>query len=91
MTNSRQRQEKIKTFILSWNIGRNEFDDEGSQNHLIFQPISNTFAMPDVDTETIIVWKPKESIKSPTTPGNSLAPKLKWVYNSKIAVEFKGR
>ena len=47
--------------------------------------------MPDVDTETIIVWKPKESIKSPTTPGNSLAPKLKWVYNSKIAVEFKER
>ena len=27
----------------------------------------------------------------PTTPGNSFAPNLKWIRNSKIAIEFKGR
>ena len=30
-----------------------------------------------------------EIIKSPTSPGNILTPKLKWVNNSKIAEEFK--
>ena len=30
-----------------------------------------------------------ESIKPPTTPNNSLTSKLKWIHNSKIAVEFK--
>ena len=26
----------------------------------------------------------------PSTPANSLAPKLTWIHNSKVAVEFKG-
>ena len=42
------------------------------------------------DTETIIAWKskrlPEESIKLPTTPGNSLAPKRTWIRNLKIAI-----
>ena len=47
------------------------------------------------DTETIITWKKKglfdESIKvSIITPGNGVAPKLKWIDNSKIAAEFRG-
>ena len=28
------------------------------------------------------------SVKYPTPPGNSLAPKLKWIHNSKTAVDF---
>ena len=27
---------------------------------------------------------------SPITLGNSFAPKLQWIHNSKIAVEFRG-
>ena len=41
--------------------------------------------MPTGDTETIVAWKSKalleETIKPPTTPGNSIAPKLKWIHN----------
>ena len=37
------------------------------------------------DNETALAWKFKglsgESITSTTTPGNSLAPKLKWIHN----------
>ena len=44
---------------------------------------SDTFAMPTGDTETVIARKseglPKESIKPPTTTGNSIAAKLKWI------------
>ena len=47
------------------------------------------------DTETIIAWKSKglsgKSIKPRNTSSNSLTPKLKWIRNSKIAVEFKDR
>ena len=59
-----------------------------------FQPISSTFLMLTNDTETIITWWSKglsvESIKPPSALDNSLAPKLKKIHNSKIAVEFKG-
>ena len=61
---------------------------------MISQPICSTFTKPTVDNETIVAWKSKglsdESIKPPTEPGNSPAPKLKLIHNSKIAVEFKG-
>ena len=44
---------------------------------------SDTLAMPTGDTETVIARKseglPKESIKPPTTTGNSIAAKLKWI------------
>ena len=47
------------------------------------------------DTETISAWKSKglsgKSIKPRTTSSTSVAPKLKWIHNSKIAVEFKDR
>ena len=50
--------------------------------------------MPTSDTETIIPWKSKglsdENIRPSVTPGNSLVPKLKWIYNAKVAVEFRG-
>ena len=57
---------------------------------MIIQPISKAFRIPTGDIETIIAWKFKElsdeSIKPPTTPGNSLTPKLKCIHNLKIAV-----
>ena len=46
------------------------------------------------DTETVIEKSKQlseETIKPPTTPGNCFDPKLKWIYDLKIAVEFKGR
>ena len=58
-------------------------------NHKIIQH----FRMPTGYSETITAWKSKglsdERIKPTTTRGKSLAPKLKWIHNSKIAVKFK--
>ena len=43
--------------------------------------------------DTIIALKSKilseEKNKLPATPSTSLAPKWKWIYNSKLATEFK--
>ena len=81
-------------FDLSYFNGRRCFHDDGSQNYLVFQTISKNFRMPTDDLETIIAWKTKElsdeSMKPSTEPGNNLSPKLEWICNSKIAVEFKG-
>ena len=50
--------------------------------------------MPTGETETNITWKSKrlsdESTKPPVAPSNILAPEMRWIHNSKIAVEFKG-
>ena len=50
--------------------------------------------MPTGDTETVIARKseglPKESIKPPTTTGNSIAAKLKWILSSNITAVFIG-
>ena len=52
------------------------------------QPIYNTFTKTVGDTETIVAWKskglPDEIVNLPAASGNSLAPKLKWINNSKI-------
>ena len=42
----------------------------------------------------MIIWKSKglskEGIHPPTTVGNSLAPKLKMIHNSKMIIELQG-
>ena len=69
--------------------------NDGSQNYLVLLQLHfKTFRMPTGVTETIIAWKSKqlsdESIKASITAGNSLAPQVKCIDNSKIAAEFKG-
>ena len=72
---------KVQTFDLSYFNGKSYFDDDRSQNCLIFQAISNTFTMLTGDTNTIIAWKSKglldKSVESHITPSNSFAPKPK--------------
>ena len=83
---------KIQTFDLSYFNGRGYFDFDASQKYSVFQPLLRTFRIPTSDTGTIIPWKLKglsdESIKLPTKLDNPLKTKLKWIHNSKVAVEF---
>ena len=61
----------------------------------IFQSLFMSFTMLTSDTETTVTSKSKrlsyESIRSPFTSDNGRAAKLKWILNSKISLEFKGR
>ena len=87
-------QKRFQTLDLSYFNSRRYFCHDGLQNYLIFKPIFNTFAKQTDDTETVIEWKfeilSDESIKPPTAPGNSLAPKMKQIHNSEIALENGG-
>ena len=81
---------KLKTFDSSYFIGKSHFEEDGTQNYLVFQPIRRYFTL-ITNTNHISSWKskglPDESIKPPTTSDNSLAPAIN-NYGNKIRVKF---
>ena len=83
---------KSKTFDSSYFIGKSYFEEDGTQNYLVFQPISRYFKVNTItNTDYILSWKSKrlspESIKPPTTSDNSLTPELSY-YDTKTRLKF---
>ena len=63
---------KLKTFDSSYFNGKGHFDEDGTQNYLVFQPIIRYFKVNTIsNTDYISSWKSKglsaESFKPPTT------------------------
>ena len=85
---------KLKTFDLSYFIGKNYFEEDGAQNYFVFQPLFRYFKLNSNNTNTILSWRSKglsvNAIKPPSTSNNSLAPTLNYYYPSKIRVKFTG-
>ena len=83
---------KLKTFDSSYFIGKSHFEEDGTQNYLVFQPMYRYFKM-ITNTDYISSWKSKglsdESFKPPTTSDNSLNPALNY-YGTKTKVKFTG-
>ena len=67
---------KLKIFDASYFIGKRCFEEDGTQNYLIFQPINKYFIV-ITNTDYVSSWKskglPAESIKPPTISDNSLS------------------
>ena len=68
---------KLKTFDLSHFRGRNHFENEGTKNYLVFQPIYNYFRR-IVKTNQVVEWKSREladeHIKIPPASSNVFEP-----------------
>ena len=69
---------KLKIFDLSYFTGRRYFEEDGTPNYLVFQPLNKYFkADPSTDR---VLWKSKglstESIKPFTTSNNKFNPIL---------------
>ena len=83
---------KLKTFDSSYFIGKSHFEEDGTQNYLVFQPLNKYFKV-IINTDYVSSWKSKglstESIKPPTTSNNSLTPGLNY-YGTKTRVKFPG-
>ena len=81
---------KLKTFDSSYFIGKSHFEEDGTQNYLVFQPINKYFKV-ITNTDYVSSWKSKglsaESIKPPTASDNSLTPALDY-YGTKTRVKF---
>ena len=83
---------KLKTFDSCFFIGKSHFEEDGTQNYLIFQPLNKYFQV-ITNTDYISSWKSKgfsaENIKPPTTSDNSLTPILNY-YGIKIKYHLTG-
>ena len=83
---------KLKTFDSCYFIGKSHFEEDGTQNYLVFQPLNKYFKV-ITNTDYISSLKSKglstESIKPPSTSDNSLTPALNY-YGTKIRVKLTG-
>ena len=83
---------KLKTFDSSYFIGKSHFEEDGTQNYLVLQPLYKYFKV-NPNTYYVSSWKSKglsaESIKPPTTSDNSLTQALSY-YGAKTRVTFTG-
>ena len=83
--------EKLKTFDLSYFIGKSHFEEDGTQNYLVFQPLKRYFKIGHSDY--VLSWKSKglsaESITPPSAPNNFLNPSLNYL-DAEIRVRFHG-
>ena len=83
---------KLQAFDSNYFRGKNYFEEGGTQNYLVFQPMNKYFKESD-NTNQISEWKSKglsdEIIKPPATSNNSLAPALNYV-GTKTRVKFDG-
>ena len=70
---------KLKAFDSSYFFGKTHFEEDGTQNYLVFQPMNKYFKV-IADKKYVSSWKSKglsdESIKPPATSDNSLTPLL---------------
>ena len=80
---------KLKTFDLGHFIEKSHFEEDGTQNYLVFQPIIKYFKV-IANTDYVSSWKSKglsaETIKPTITSDNSLTPTLNYYYASKVRV-----
>ena len=93
ITENKNKLEKAALGIILFSLGKTMFDGEdGSQAHLVFQPVYRYFKF-ITNTNYISSWKSKrlsgESINPPTTSDNSLTPLIGY-YDYNITVKFNG-
>ena len=84
---------KLKTFDLSYFRGKSHFEEDGTQNYLVFPPMQRYFKrIAGVGSGNYIYfWKskvlPDERINSNTAFNHSITPELS-SYGTKTRVEF---
>ena len=85
--------QKLKAFDSVYFGGKSDFEEDGTQNLLVFQPMQKYFKTVDTGNGNILSWKSKglsdESIKPPTTSNKILNPTLNFV-GTKARIKFSG-
>ena len=75
---------------MSYFIGKSHFEEDGTQNYLVFQPLNKYFKI-ITNRKYISSWQSKglsdETIKPPSTSDNSLTPLIDYL-GSKIRIKF---
>ena len=75
---------KSQAFDSSFFRDKNHFEENGTQNYLVYQPMYQYF-LKIGNTDYMSEWKPKglsdEVIKPPTTFDNSVTPRWSYIGN----------
>ena len=83
---------KLQTFDSIYFCGESYFEDDGTQNYLVFQTTYRYFKTVSNNDANILSWKSKglsdEIIKPPSRSNNMLNPSLNYI-GIKVRVEFK--
>ena len=83
---------KLKTFDLSYFRGKNHFEEDGTPNYLVFQPIGKHFTV-RTNAIYILSWKSNglsiQRILPPAASDNSLFPLTDYL-GDKIRLKFNG-
>ena len=81
---------KLKTFDLSYFIGKSHFEEDGNENYLVFSPIQRYFKLIP-NTHHVSSWKSKglsdKTIKPPATFDIGLSPLIDYL-SRKIRLTF---
>ena len=83
----------LKTFYISYFIGKRHLEEDGAQNHLVFRPMNRYFKVIAGigNSSYIYYWRSKglsdEIINSIITSNYSVSPYLDY-YGTKIKVKF---
>ena len=81
---------KLKTFDSIYFSSKSHFEEDGTQNYLVFQPMYRYFKV-IANTKYISEWKSEglsdKSIKPPSASDNSLAPLTDYL-GDKIRLKF---
>ena len=82
---------KLKTFDSGYFIGKSHFEEDGTQNYFVFQPMNKYLKIGNSDY--VLSWESKglsnESIAPPSAPSNIVSPSLNYL-STKITVRFSG-
>ena len=83
---------KLKTFDSGYFIGKSHFEEDGTQNYLVFQPLNKYFKV-ITNTDYISSWKfnglSDETIKPPTTSDYKFNRQLNY-FGTKTRLQFRG-
>ena len=78
---------KLKTFDSGYFIGKSHFEEDGTQNYLVFQPMYRYFRL-ITNTSNILSWQSKGlSNENFDPPNTNFSPSIDYVGN-KIRVKF---
>ena len=73
-----RKRTELKTFDSSYYRGKHYFEEDGTKNYLVFQPMYKYFKQ--INNDYISSWKSKglsdENITAPFSPNNFLNPSL---------------
>ena len=84
--------DELNTFDSSYFIGKSHFEENGTQNYSVFQPLNKFFKI-IINTKYISPWQSKglsdETINPPITSDYKINPKISY-FGTKARVKFRG-